>query len=608
MKTPLVSIVITCYNYADFVAEAIESALSQTYKNKEVIVIDDGSTDESLEIIKRYDAEIKVITRSNKGIVYTRNEALRMVTGDFLCFLDADDFFDSDYIEKMVAYATKYKADVVYPNWRVFGDLEYVTDYKDFTLRRLICQEIHCSSESLIRLSAVRGSVFESEVVAEDWDFFLGLALAGKRFKLAKDCYINYRVRSNTRSSQRDYWDDMKYFVDILKKWQKQYPDKVDPMDLPACAGRARDQHIQSQQAILNEQSAALEERARLLSERDTDLQTISNELQALRMAYDSIQKSDAYRLGSLITRPARSARRLQLKTHQKMKSIRRKSYNRVIDARYSSQFQASVSTRRSSTGKFAVVIHLFYTENWPLFLRKLQLLPVDEFDLYITVPKQGADFSEKIKESFPDACIVIAPNRGRDVLPFIKLAEQLQGVGYKSVLKFHSKKSTHREDGQDWLETMLDQIIPDNPVALKKILDIVRTGEYGVLGPADVYYPLTINYPANKQSLRWILESFDIESADDVLADRRKYGFFGGTMFWINLDSVSEIVRYKANRFEEEQGQIDGTFAHALERAFCLLPELKGKVIYQSDGTKVTKRAYQSDNIPDWSTDHDKE
>ena len=282
---------------------------------------------------------------------------------------------------------------------------------------------------------------------------------------------------------------------------------------------------------------------------------------------------------------------------------------NREVNLLYENQLR-SLQLQYNTDNKFAVVIHLFYTDNWPLFNRKLNLLPSDKFDLFITLPEHNKPFSNTILKDYPKAQIILSPNRGRDVLPFMKVAGVISSLNYKTVLKFHSKKSTHRDDGQDWLESMLDQIIPDNKRVLDKILSVVKRDNFGVLGPANTYYPLTVNFPANGMHMtKVVTDLFGKEIAYDTLqVNRKDYGFFGGTMFWISTDTVEKLQKYSdARYFETESGQIDATFAHALERLFCVIPELGAKDIYESTGRRVVKRAHASNNIPSWSEDHDK-
>jgi glycosyltransferase involved in cell wall biosynthesis len=93
---PLVSIVIPCYNAERWVAGAIESALGQTYTNTEVIVVDDGSTDGSLEVIKQFDRKINWLRTSNRGPCAARNVGLRAARGEWIQFLDADDLLHPD--------------------------------------------------------------------------------------------------------------------------------------------------------------------------------------------------------------------------------------------------------------------------------------------------------------------------------------------------------------------------------------------------------------------------------------------------------------------------------------------------------------------------------
>src|SRR5579864_6385259 len=98
MRAGLVSIVIACYNYGRFVGEAIESALSQTYTPVEVIVVDDGTSDDSVEVASRY--PVTVLTQKNSGVCVTGNRGIRASHGEFVLRLDADDRLAPTYVEE----------------------------------------------------------------------------------------------------------------------------------------------------------------------------------------------------------------------------------------------------------------------------------------------------------------------------------------------------------------------------------------------------------------------------------------------------------------------------------------------------------------------------
>jgi glycosyltransferase involved in cell wall biosynthesis len=99
---PLVSAIIPNYNYARFVGEAVESALGQTYPNIEVIVVDDGSTDNSLEVLEQYRDRIKIVEQENSGVCVARNRGVAESKGEYIAFLDADDVWLPEKIEKQV--------------------------------------------------------------------------------------------------------------------------------------------------------------------------------------------------------------------------------------------------------------------------------------------------------------------------------------------------------------------------------------------------------------------------------------------------------------------------------------------------------------------------
>jgi glycosyltransferase involved in cell wall biosynthesis len=114
-QNPTVSILIPCYNADRWIAQAIDSALNQTYPHKEVIVVDDGSTDRSLDIIKSFGDRIRWETGENQGGNATRNRLLNLSIGEWVQYLDADDYLLPDKVEKQVEFlARNSEAEVIY--------------------------------------------------------------------------------------------------------------------------------------------------------------------------------------------------------------------------------------------------------------------------------------------------------------------------------------------------------------------------------------------------------------------------------------------------------------------------------------------------------------
>jgi glycosyltransferase involved in cell wall biosynthesis len=109
MSNKKVSIIMPAYNAAKYIGEAIQSVLEQTWTNWELIIVDDGSTDDTLQIAQRFatkDNRIQVYHQSNQGGCIARNEALKHITGDYVQYLDADDMLDKDKLTKQLEYAT----------------------------------------------------------------------------------------------------------------------------------------------------------------------------------------------------------------------------------------------------------------------------------------------------------------------------------------------------------------------------------------------------------------------------------------------------------------------------------------------------------------------
>ena len=132
-----VSVAINNYNYGKYIIECVESVLSQTYKNIEIIIVDDGSTDNSLELLYSYYANhqnIKIVAKQNGGQLSAFNEVLQHITGEIVFFLDADDLYKEDYIETILKiYDTNEEIDFIFCALEKFfpdGTTELLQRYK----------------------------------------------------------------------------------------------------------------------------------------------------------------------------------------------------------------------------------------------------------------------------------------------------------------------------------------------------------------------------------------------------------------------------------------------------------------------------------------------
>ena len=106
-----ISVIIPAYNAAKYIKRCIVSLLEQTYKNIEIIVVNDGSDDNTLEMAKQYN--IIVLDKENGGVSSARNSGLNKATGDYICFVDADDYVEKNYIESVVNILNENSYDIV---------------------------------------------------------------------------------------------------------------------------------------------------------------------------------------------------------------------------------------------------------------------------------------------------------------------------------------------------------------------------------------------------------------------------------------------------------------------------------------------------------------
>ena len=184
-KFPLVSVIIPSYNYLRYIDKCLESVFNQDYPNIEVIVVDDGSTDGSLEYLQSLTNPIKILQQRNQGVSIARNIGLFESRGEFIAFLDADDFWDSSKISKQVNILSSSSVDLVYTGVtlvasdgvEIIGTInpDYQGDCSSH-FRRYPAKAIVTlgASNALFRkkLLAQSGILDPKLSISADWDFF----------------------------------------------------------------------------------------------------------------------------------------------------------------------------------------------------------------------------------------------------------------------------------------------------------------------------------------------------------------------------------------------------------------------------------------------------
>lgn len=208
-----VTVVVPIYNTANYLTRCINSITNQTYQNLEIILIDDGSTDESLKIcnlLAKTDNRIKVVHQDNCGLAETRNKGMEIATGEYICFFDSDDYIENTMIETLLKVAEKTNADVCESSFYIHmkngdikdvsceqkgikfveGHLDLINSYSDATI-------LIPAWDKLYKLSSIKNIKFDRNCFKEDSDYIYKLCMADKTFALVNKPFYHYVKRKS---------------------------------------------------------------------------------------------------------------------------------------------------------------------------------------------------------------------------------------------------------------------------------------------------------------------------------------------------------------------------------------------------------------------------
>lgn len=250
-KQPLVSIIIPVYNASAYLRCCLDSVISQTYKNIEIILVDDGSTDDSGKICDEYagqDGRIKVFHQENGGQALARNNAIKHVNGSFILYADSDDILTTDHVEYFVTLSNKYNADLVQCEMIKFRDENQILTFEQQKENQeRIDEELYNAQEALKQFSYQRkftaspwGKLIKKELM-DKLEFPVGVGyedmaimfrLIGTAEKLVYSSKICYYYRQHQNSTMHTKFSDKKVdririveqFFDYIKQ---NYPDNI---------------------------------------------------------------------------------------------------------------------------------------------------------------------------------------------------------------------------------------------------------------------------------------------------------------------------------------------------------------------------------------------
>lgn len=359
-----ISVIIPVYNTEKYIVECIESVLANNFKDYEIICVNDGSTDSSLDLIKglsqKHDC-IKVISQANKGQSAARNAAIQAAAGKYLYFLDSDDKISADTLKNLYDYLEKDSLDVLYFSGDSFFDTEELEEqfqqfstvylrtgtYEGWSRGLTLLQQLRDQSDYSVSpcIQIVRREfllendiTFYEGIIHEDNLFSFKVIFHAKRAKCVNDIYFHRRIReASVMTTNKSYKNLLGYYVCFLNVLQYVSEHKFQEEYEPVLNGiiRSLKKNVHSSYYAINaeEREVFYEKldagdrmffKSIILQELETETK-LKKELKKTKKQLKELKNSTMLKVGKLITWPFRKAKDL-------IKKIWRKIHGKSID------------------------------------------------------------------------------------------------------------------------------------------------------------------------------------------------------------------------------------------------------------------------------------
>ena len=205
---PLVSVIVPCYKQAHLVSQTLDSVLNQSYKNWECIVVNDGSPDNTSEVVNKYvskDSRFHLLEQENQGLAMSRNNGIRASNGKYILPLDSDDLIEPTYIEKAVKYHEENPdTKVVYCKADRFDQKSEVWNLEPYSFEKELWQNCIFCTAMYKRSDYEKTSGYNPNMKGgyEDWDFWLSLLNEDSIVIQLDEILFHYRFKKNSMVSK----------------------------------------------------------------------------------------------------------------------------------------------------------------------------------------------------------------------------------------------------------------------------------------------------------------------------------------------------------------------------------------------------------------------
>jgi len=225
---PVVSIVIPCFNHGRVLPETLASVKAQVFRDFEVIIVDDGSTDELTKrvLASLEDSQIQVIHTSNRGVSSARNCGISVAAGRFILPLDADDLIAPEFLAATVPVLNaSEEVGIVCAERQLFGELQGQIRLPTFDPRRLLVENLIYPAALFRKEDWVAVGGYNEAMLFgwEDWDFWIALTGLGRRVVRLPNTLFYYRVRSVSRDHSLRYLQKLQMYLLMIRRNRKLY-------------------------------------------------------------------------------------------------------------------------------------------------------------------------------------------------------------------------------------------------------------------------------------------------------------------------------------------------------------------------------------------------